>query len=74
MNRFVFIVSFRNVENFIKQCADSIINQNYKNWISIFCDDASEDRTCENIPKDERFTIIKRPERLTALMNILLRK
>jgi glycosyltransferase involved in cell wall biosynthesis len=70
MNRFVFIIPFRNVKDYIKQCADSLINQNYKNWIAVFCDDASNDETCDNIPNNKRFIIRKNKERLTALPNI----
>lgn len=70
MNRFVFIIPFRNIKDYIKQCADSLILQNYKNWIAIFCDDASDDNSVSNIPKDDRFVIRRNKERLTALPNI----
>lgn len=69
-NRFVFIIPFRNVANFINDCANSLIHQDYKNWIAIFCDDQSTDNTINNIPKDDRFTISKTQERITALPNI----
>ena len=69
-NRFVFIIPFRNVKDYIKQCADSLLLQNYQNWIAIFCDDASTDETCKNIPNDDRFIIRRNEERLTALPNI----
>lgn len=70
MNRFVFIIPFRNVAPFISDCANSLLRQKYKNWIAIFCDDESTDKTTDRIPNDKRFSIIKRPHRLTALMNI----
>lgn len=70
MNRLVFIIPFYNVSSFIKECADSLINQTYKNWIAIFVDDCSTDGTINNIPADDRFKIIKNTERVTALPNI----
>jgi len=69
-NRFIFIVPFRNIKNYIKQCADSLILQDYKNWIAIFCDDASTDGSLDYLPKDSRFIIRKNKERITALPNI----
>lgn len=69
-NRFVFIIPYRNVNKFIKDCYTSILFQNYQNWIAIFCDDASTDGTSDNIPKDKKFNVRKNKERLTALPNI----
>lgn len=69
-NRFVFIIPFRNVAPFIKECANSLINQNNKNWIAHFIDDVSTDNTISNIPTDPRFIIKRNTERLTALPNI----
>ena len=70
MSRFVFIILFRNVAPYIKDCANSLINQNYKNWIAYFIDDQSNDGTVDNIPSDPRFKIKVNTERLTALPNI----
>ena len=70
MSRFVFIIPFRNVAPYIKDCANSLINQNYKNWIAYFIDDQSNDGTVDNIPSDPRFKIKVNTERLTALPNI----
>jgi glycosyltransferase involved in cell wall biosynthesis len=69
-NRFVFIVPFFNAKKFIKECADSLISQNYKNWVAIFCDDASTDGTVDNIPEDDRFFIKILKNRVGGLMNI----
>lgn len=69
-NRFVFIIPFRNVKNFIGECANSIMQQNYKNWIAIFCDDESNDNTTKYIPSDKRFIIRRNEKRVTALPNI----
>lgn len=70
MNRFVFIIPFRNVKPFIQECYNSLLNQNNKNWIAIFCDDESNDGTCDIIPNDIRFTIRRNEKRVTALLNI----
>lgn len=70
MNRFVFIIPYRNIRLFIKQCCDSLLSQNNKNWIAIFCDDNSSDGTSDMIPNDPRFVIKKNKERITALPNI----
>jgi glycosyltransferase involved in cell wall biosynthesis len=69
-NRFVFIIPFRNVRPFIEDCYSTIIAQKYKNWIAIFCDDASTDNTTLAIPKNNKFIIKSNKERITALPNI----
>jgi glycosyltransferase involved in cell wall biosynthesis len=69
-NRFVFIIPFRNVKPFIKDCYNSILGQKYQNWIAIFCDDASTDDSISEIPKDNRFLIKRNEKRITALPNI----
>lgn len=70
MNRFVFIIPFRNVAPYIRECASSLINQSNKNWIAHFIDDVSTDDTLSNIPPDSRFSFKRNEERLTALPNI----
>jgi len=57
MNKFVFIIPFRNVKDYIGQCAESLIRQTNKNWIAVFCDDESTDNSIDFIPEDSRFTI-----------------
>ena len=69
-NRFVFIIPFRNVKDFISQCSDTLLKQDNKNWIAIFCDDESNDGTINNIQKDDRFIIRRNEKRITALPNI----
>ena len=69
-NRFVFIIPFRNVKDFISQFSDTLLKQDNKNWIAIFCDDESNDGTINNIPKDDRFIIRRNEKRITALPNI----
>jgi glycosyltransferase involved in cell wall biosynthesis len=70
MNRFVFIITFRNNKDYIKECANSLINQNYKNWIAIFGDDDSSDSTVDEIPQDDRFVINVNKKRIGTLMNV----
>jgi glycosyltransferase involved in cell wall biosynthesis len=70
MNRFVFIIPFRNVKDYINECANSLINQKNKNWIAIFCDDASTDGSTDSLPSDSRFSVIRNNERISALPNI----
>lgn len=71
MNRFVFIVTFRNNKKYIRECAESLLSQKYNNWIAIFGDDASTDGTIDEIPNDERFIIkVNDGERLGTLMNV----
>jgi glycosyltransferase involved in cell wall biosynthesis len=69
-NRIVFIIPFRNVKEFIKDCYTSILAQSYQNWIAIFCDDASTDGTLNEVPNDSRFIIRRNKNRITALPNI----
>jgi glycosyltransferase involved in cell wall biosynthesis len=69
-NRFVFIIPFRNVRNYIQDCYNSILSQNYKNWIAIFCDDESNDGTSNLIPDNPNFVKIYNQQRVTALPNI----
>ena len=70
MNKFVFIIPFRNVKSYIKICCESLISQNNKNWKAILCDDVSTDNTLDEVPNDSRFIIKKNTERITALPNI----
>ena len=77
MNRFVFIIPFRNVRPFIKQCYESLLSQHNKNWIAIFCDDNSDDGTLDEIinddflrKSDDNFFIRRNEKRITALPNI----
>lgn len=70
MNRFVFIITFRNNKKYMKECVDSLLSQNYNNWIAIFGDDESTDGTINEIPDDERFTISVNDKRLGTLMNV----
>ncbi len=70
MNRFVFIIPFYNVRNYIQECCNSLLNQTNQNWIAILADDQSTDGTCDLIPKDNRFIVKRTPYRMTALPNI----
>lgn len=56
------IVAIYNVENYIKKCLDSLINQDYKNLEIILVDDCSSDcsgKICDNYSKiDNRIKVI----------------
>lgn len=70
MNRFVFIIPFRNVRNYIQECANSLIQQTNQNWLAIFCDDESNDNSLDLVPNDPRFLKRRNEIRVTALPNI----
>ena len=69
-NKFVVIVPFRNCSSFIGECANSLLNQNYKNWMAIFSDDQSSDDIESKIPREERIHYRKTSSRLFPLGNI----
>lgn len=69
-NRFVFIIAFRNVKDYIEDCVNSLLSQYYENWIAIFCDDASDDGTIDLIPDDERFIKRINKKSITGLPNV----
>lgn len=69
------IVPIYNVENYLKQCLDSIVNQTYKNLEIILIDDGSIDRSgkiCDEYKlKDNRIKVIhKANEGLSAARNV----
>lgn len=39
------VIPFKNTEQYISECVDSILSQSYKNWEAIFVDDHSEDQS-----------------------------
>ena len=56
------IIPVYNIESYIKQCMDSIINQKYKNFELIIVDDGSTDSTgkiCDDYAvKDNRISVV----------------
>lgn len=56
------IIAVYNVEPYIRECLDSILNQTYKHWEAIVVDDGSTDDggsiTDEYASKDERFKVL----------------
>ena len=42
---FSFIIPVYNVEKYLRECLNSIINQTYKNWEVILIDDGSQDNS-----------------------------
>ena len=62
MNKISIVIPIYNVENYLPQCLDSVINQTYKNLEIILVNDGSTD-TCPQIcdeyaAKDSRITVI----------------
>mgnify|MGYP001355630135 CR=1 FL=1 len=50
-NKFVILVTFRNVERYIFNCLQSIKEQDYGNYKVILCNDVSDDKTVEVVDK-----------------------
>jgi glycosyltransferase involved in cell wall biosynthesis len=62
------VTTIYNVESFIKDCVDSLINQSYKDLEIILVNDCSTDKTMEivNEYEDDRIVIINNSENLGA--------
>lgn len=61
MEKIVLIVPIYNVENYLRQCLDSIKKQTYKNFICIMINDGSTDTSkiiAEQYLSDSRFILI----------------
>lgn len=61
MEKITLIVPIYNVENYLKQCLDSVQNQSYTNFICIMVNDGSTDNSKEIAEKylsDKRFILI----------------
>lgn len=71
-NKFVIIVPFRNVENYIGECIESVINQQYVNFEVYLLDDNSSDNTISLINEynHPKLNIIKNKKRLGPTGNI----
>jgi len=71
-SRFIILVRLYNAANFITECYQSILSQNYQNWIALFGDDHSSDNSFSLIPTTEsRFIKYYNPTRVTALENTI---
>lgn len=58
------IIPVYNVESYLKQCLDSVVNQTYKNIEVIIVDDGSTDNSgeiCDVYRSDARFKVIHQP-------------
>ena len=67
MTKFIIILPVYNVEQYLKECLDSIINQTYKNLEIICVNDCSTDNSLailkEYAEKDNRIKVIEKPAR-----------
>jgi glycosyltransferase involved in cell wall biosynthesis len=68
--RFAFIVPFRNCSRFLASCAESLLCQDYENWVAYFRDDASSDAGLSVLPSDPRIVGQRREERGGGLLNM----
>lgn len=68
-NRFVIIVPFYNVKDYIVECYKSVLTQTYSNWIIMFGDDNSTDGTLDLIPEEKRFIKHRNNKNLSTLLN-----
>ena len=73
-NRFIIVVPFYNVQDWIKFNIRSVKKQDYDNFTCVLVDDISTDNTVEIIEKeivgDDRFVLIKNQKKKFALRNI----
>lgn len=64
MDKISILIPVYNVEDYIEDCLNSIVNQTYKNIEIIIIDDGSTDNSCEIIKKfsnsDDRIKVISR--------------
>lgn len=73
------IMGVYNAETRVSDCIESVLNQTYKNWEFVICDDCSEDNTYQILKKyqqsDNRIKIIhnKKNMRLAASLNHCLK-
>lgn len=70
-NKYHVITTFYNVENYIKDCINSVKSQNYKNYVFHLFDDCSTDKTTSHIVEDTQTILYKSDVRKTALENIV---
>lgn len=69
-NKIVVIVPGYNPGEFIEKCYASLASQKYDNFRAIFIDDCSTDGSFINLPKDNRFIMLRNEIRKTALENL----
>ncbi len=73
-NRFIIVVPFYNVQDWIKFNIRSVKKQDYVNFTCVLVDDMSTDNTAKIIEKeiagDDRFVLVRNQEKKFALRNI----
>lgn len=70
-NKFIILIPFRNVKEYINKGLESILNQKYENYSIFLLDDNSNDGTTDSILySDERINIVKNDTRLGPTQNL----
>jgi glycosyltransferase involved in cell wall biosynthesis len=69
-NRIVAIIPFYNVSGYIKQCYNSLIDQQYSDFHLVFSDDCSNDGSLALVPDGPNITKMRQEKRVFALSNI----
>lgn len=69
--RIVVVTATYNAENYIERCIESVVTQDYDNWLMVITDDCSTDNTANvlNTYDDSRIKIVCNPENRGAVYN-----
>lgn len=71
LHHFVFLVPFKNVKNYINDCIESILKQEYVHFTIYLLDDCSTDGTLDAIVfQDDRIKMIRNSESMGAVANL----
>lgn len=71
LHHFVFLVPFKNVKNYINDCIESILKQEYVHYTIYLLDDFSNDGTLDALLfQDDRIKMIRHTESIGAVANI----
>lgn len=71
MHRFIVVIPFRNVRQYIADCYHSVISQHYPSFEIYFLDDDSEDQTLDIVPDEyEEVHKVRNRARLGPLGNV----
>lgn len=68
--KIIVLVPFYNVTDYIMECYQSLIEQDYQNFEILFIDDCSSDGCIDLIPENKKVFKVKMQERSLALANL----